>query len=39
LYEVERAQFIRATYDRAMEALNAINEEITALVHWAWGRK
>ena len=39
LYEVERSQFIRATYDRAMEALNAVNEEITALVHRAWGRK
>ena len=39
LYEVERAQFIRATYDRAMEALNAVNEEITALIHNAWGRR
>jgi chromosome partitioning protein len=39
LYEVERAQFIRATYDRAIEALNAVNEEITALIHNAWGRK
>src|SRR6202042_1981210 len=39
LYEVERSQFIRMTYDRAMEALNAVNEEITALVHKAWGRK
>ena len=29
LYEVERSQFIRATYDRAIEALNAVNEEIT----------
>ena len=39
LYEVERAQFIRATYDRALEALNAVNEEITGLVHRAWGRR
>jgi chromosome partitioning protein len=39
LYEVERSQFIRMTYDRAIEALNAVNEEITALVHKAWGRK
>ena len=39
LYEVERVQFIRATYDRAMEAMNAVNEEITALIHNAWGRK
>jgi len=39
LYEVERSQFIRATYDRALEALNAVNEEITDLIHEAWGRK
>ncbi len=39
LYEVERSQFIRGTYDRAMEALNAVNEEITDLVHRAWERK
>jgi chromosome partitioning protein len=39
LYEVDRSQFTRATYDRAMEALNAVNEEITGLVHRAWGRK
>ena len=39
LYEVDRSQFIRATYDRALDALNAVNEEITSLVHEAWGRK
>lgn len=39
LYEVDRNQFIRSTYDRAMEALNAVNSEITALIHGAWGRK
>lgn len=39
LYEVDRSQFIRATYDRALNALNAVNEEITTLVHDAWGRK
>ncbi|SFF21962.1 chromosome partitioning protein [Sulfitobacter brevis] len=38
LYEVERAQFVRATYDRAMDSLNAVNDEITDLVHEAWGR-
>ncbi|MEM6931989.1 MAG: plasmid partitioning protein RepA [Pseudomonadota bacterium] len=38
LYEVERAQFVRATYDRAMTSLNAVNEEIAALVHRSWGR-
>jgi chromosome partitioning protein len=39
LYEVEKAQFVRSTYERAMESLNAVNEEITQLVHRAWGRK
>ncbi|WAP66844.1 plasmid partitioning protein RepA [Jiella pelagia] len=39
VYEVERVQFVRATYDRAVESLNAVNGEITALVHKAWGRK
>lgn len=39
LYEVDRAQFIRATYDRALEALNAVNEEVTGLIHHAWGRR
>jgi chromosome partitioning protein len=39
LYELERSQFIRATYDRAIEAMNQINEEITALIHNAWNRK
>lgn len=39
LYEVERAQFVRATYDRAMDSLNAVNDEITTLIHEAWGRK
>ena len=29
LYEVERAQFVRATYDRAMDSLNAVSDEIT----------
>ena len=39
LYEVERGQFIRATYDRALEALNAVNEEVAGLIHEAWGRR
>ena len=38
LYEVERAQFVRSTYDRAIESLNAVNDEIMELVHRAWGR-
>ena len=39
LYEVERSQFTRSTYDRAIEALNAVNGEIASLMHKAWGRK
>lgn len=39
LYEVDRTQFVRATYDRALEALSAVNEEITSLVHEAWRRR
>ncbi|MDR9809832.1 AAA family ATPase [Rhizobium hidalgonense] len=39
LYEVERRQFTRATYDRAMEAMDAVNDEIGDLIHKAWGRK
>ena len=39
LYEVDRAQFTHLTYDRAMEALTKVNEEITELIHRAWGRR
>ena len=39
LYEVERSQFTRSTYDRAIEALNGVNEEIAELIHKAWRRK
>jgi chromosome partitioning protein len=39
LYEVDRSQFTHATYDRAMEALSKVNQEITELINKAWGRK
>ena len=39
LYEVDRAQFTHHTYDRAIEALTKVNEEITELIHRAWGRR
>ncbi len=39
LYEVEKSQFTRATYERAMESLNAVNGEIEELVQAAWGRR
>lgn len=38
LYEVGRESFSRATYDRAMEALIAVNSEIEALIRMSWGR-
>ncbi len=38
LYEVEKGQFNRATYERAMESLNAVNSEIEELIQQAWGR-
>lgn len=38
LYEVEKGQFTRATYERAIESLDAVNTEITDLVQNAWGR-
>lgn len=38
LYEIEKSQFSRQTYDRAMEALNNVNGEILELVQRAWGR-
>jgi chromosome partitioning protein len=38
LYEVGRENFTRATYDRALEALDAVNTEIETLMLAAWGR-
>ena len=38
LYEVGRENFSRGTYDRALEALDAVNGEIETLIKQAWGR-
>jgi chromosome partitioning protein len=38
LYEVERSGMTRATYERAMESMEAVNTEIRGLIHQAWGR-
>jgi chromosome partitioning protein len=38
LYEVDRSQFTRATYDRAFESMEAVNAELVELIHKAWGR-
>ncbi|ETA52244.1 plasmid partitioning protein RepA [Ponticoccus alexandrii] len=39
LYEVERSAFTRSTYDRAIESLNAVNDEIAQLIQKTWGRR
>jgi chromosome partitioning protein len=39
IYEVGRESFTRATYDRAIEALDGVNGEIESLMHRAWGRQ
>lgn len=38
LYELERGAVGRATYDRAVESLDAVNGEILGLIHRVWGR-
>ncbi len=38
LYEVEKGQFTRSTYERAMESLNNVNHEIEGLIQQGWGR-
>jgi chromosome partitioning protein len=38
LYEIGRENLTRSTYDRAMEALDSVNNEIESLVRQAWGR-
>ena len=38
LYEVDRHQFTRGTYDRALEALDAVNGEIEGLIRNVWKR-
>jgi chromosome partitioning protein len=38
VYEVERSQFHRSTYDRAVDSLNLVNDEIESLLQQAWRR-
>ena len=38
LYEVDRHQFSRGTYDRAIAAFDAVNGEIESLIRRVWGR-
>ncbi|MGP2490118.1 plasmid partitioning protein RepA [Mesorhizobium sp. PUT5] len=39
LYEVTRESFSRATYDRALDSLTAVNSEIEGLILKAWNRQ
>ena len=38
IYEVDRSQFHRSTYDRAVDSLNLVNDEIESMIQKAWGR-
>lgn len=38
VFEIERRQFTGATYDRALESVNAVNGEIRDLIFSSWGR-
>ena len=38
IYEVDRSQFVRSTYDRAVESVENVNTEIESLIKKAWGR-
>ncbi|WP_137154229.1 plasmid partitioning protein RepA [Rhizobium sp. FKL33] len=39
LYEIERGQVRKSTYDRALESVNAANSEVLANILKVWGRK
>jgi chromosome partitioning protein len=38
LFEIERSQLTKSTYDRALESVNNVNSEIEALIKGVWGR-
>lgn len=38
LYELSRGTVGRTTYDRAMESINAVNQEVVQLINGVWGR-
>ncbi|MFC3166061.1 plasmid partitioning protein RepA [Ciceribacter thiooxidans] len=38
LYEIDKSQMTRSTYERAMESLESVNTEICDLIHKSWGR-
>jgi len=38
LYEADRKEFTRRTFDRAIESMNAVNDEIALIIQSTWGR-
>ena len=38
LYEADRKGFTRTTFERALDSMNAVNDEIAALIQTTWGR-
>ncbi|NBZ89382.1 plasmid partitioning protein RepA [Stagnihabitans tardus] len=38
LYEVDRKDFTRTTFERAIDSMNAVNDEIAQLIQRTWGR-
>ena len=38
IFEIDRGQFTRSTYDRAIESVNSVNAEIEGQIRKAWGR-
>lgn len=38
LYEADRKEFTRQTFDRAIESMNAVNDEIAGIIQTTWGR-
>jgi chromosome partitioning protein len=38
LYEADKKEFTRQTFDRAMESMNAVNDEISDIIQNSWGR-
>jgi len=38
IFEVDRGQFTRSTYDRAIESVNSVSAEIEGQIRKAWGR-
>lgn len=38
LYEADRKDFTRQTFDRAIDSMNAVNDEVSEIIQSSWGR-